>query len=142
MNIIEFEIDGVAAPQLRPRATRTAKGIKLYDPPKSKVYKNTVKLISQSYMKRNHLQPLTGALEVNLEFYFKPPSSYTKKRLNAIHKGEELYIKKPDADNLAKAVTDAMNNIVYHDDAQITIMTISKDYAARNYAKVRVKSIE
>lgn len=128
--------------QGRPRAAKMGKGVRLYDPPKSKIYKEIVKRISEGHMRRNDLKPFTEALRVDLEFYFMPPKSYSRKRINAIYEGEELYTKKPDADNLAKAVTDAMNGVVYNDDAQITVMTISKDYSNRDYVKVRVRNIE
>ena len=43
--------------------------------------------------------------------------------------GEILPCKKPDVSNIAKAVEDALNGLVYEDDAQICSLTVSKCYA-------------
>lgn len=140
--IIHFTIDGRAEPQGRPRATKMGNNIKLYDPPKSKAYKRVVGLIAQSYMSRNQLEPYTGALKVTLGFCFKPPKSYTQKRLKSIQDGTELYTKKSDIDNLAKAVTDGMNQITYHDDAQIVAMELTKQYADDDYTVVTIEPLQ
>lgn len=138
--MIEFEIDAVPVAQGRPRAVRMGNGVRLYDPQKSREYKEVVSLISRAYMRKNDLEPLSGALIVHLEFYFTPPKSYSKKRLKAIYEKKEFHTKKPDVDNLSKSVTDAMNKICYEDDAQIIAMTISKHYADKSYTKVKIEN--
>lgn len=141
--IIEFEIEGKAEPQGRPRATHTGigKGIRLYDPPKSKAYKQVVGLKGRAHMARNHLEAHTEPLRVTLGFYFKPPKSYTKKRLKAIESKRELHVKKPDSDNLAKAVTDALNTICYKDDSQIVELIIRKEYSCKDYTSIKIEPI-
>lgn len=44
-------------------------------------------------------------------------------------KGGEEMTSRPDIDNLYKAVTDALNGIVYRDDSQITRAIMRKQYA-------------
>ena len=139
--MIYFKIEGKPVPQGRPRAVRMGKGVRMYDPPKSKAYKQVVGLKGRSYMARNHLAPYTEPLRVTLGFYFKPPKSYTKKRLKAIESKYELYIKKPDVDNLAKGVCDALNKICYEDDSQIVEMNIKKQYADRDYTTVKIEKV-
>lgn len=39
---------------------------------------------------------------------------------------------RPDADNVAKAVTDALNGIAYRDDAQVVDLTVRTVYAERD----------
>src|SRR5699024_5221872 len=107
--MIHIEIEGKAEPQGRPRAVRMGEGVRMYDTSKSKAYKRVVTLKGSSYMAKNHLDAYTEPLRVTLGFYFKPPKSYSKKRLKAIESKYELYIKKPDVDNLAKGVCDALN---------------------------------
>jgi hypothetical protein len=34
----------------------------------------------------------------------------------------------PDVDNVAKSITDALNSVLYHDDKQIVLMTVTKTY--------------
>ena len=139
--MIHFEIEGKAEPQGRPRAVRMGAGVRMYDPPKSKAYKQVVSLKGRSYMARNHLEPYTEPLKVTLEFYFKPPKSYSKKRLKAIESKQELFTKPGDVDNYAKAVCDALNKICYEDDSQIVEMNIKKQYADRDYTTVKIEKV-
>ena len=58
---------------------------------------------------------------------FKIPSS-----LSEIKKGftvGKYRAKKPDIDNIAKYYLDAMNNVVYFDDAQVVALNIVKKYS-------------
>ena len=84
---------------------------------------------------------LTGALEVECNFYFKAPKSYPKKKVLLAIKGMLHFVKKPDVDNLFKGVTDSLNGVVYEDDRFITHAIISKEYAEEDYIKVRVKEL-
>ena len=60
------------------------------------------------------------AIEVELIFTLPRPKSLPKKVTH--------HIKKPDIDNLCKAVLDAMNGIIYKDDSQVWKLTASKCY--------------
>ena len=44
--------------------------------------------------------------------------------------GQILPTKKPDADNIAKVICDALNGVAYGDDAQICKLCVSKRYQA------------
>ena len=135
---MQIIIDGPAVPQGRPRAVRAGSGVRMYDPPKSRNYKEVVKLKCRSYMSRNQIKTITGPLALHLTFYFKPPKSYSKKRIEAIRKREELFTKKPDLDNLAKSILDGMNGTVFVDDAQIVYMSLQKEYADRDYVVAEI----
>ena len=139
---IHFVIEGRAQPQGRPRAVRMGAGVRMYDPPKSKAYKQMVTAKVRSYMKINGIQTITEPLAVHLNFYFTPPKSYSKKRIRAIEAKEELFTKKPDLDNLAKSILDSCNNLLFKDDSQIVGLTIGKHYGHEDYVDVEVKIIE
>jgi crossover junction endodeoxyribonuclease RusA len=66
---------------------------------------------------------LTGPLEMNLTFVMPRP-----KRLKL--GGREPYDRKPDLDNMEKAVMDALNERIYVDDSQVCSKTSKKWYAA------------
>ena len=140
--MIHFKIEGKPVPQGRPRAVRMGAGVRMYDPPKSKVYKQMVAAKVRSYMKINGIQTITEPLAVHLNFYFTPPKSYSKKRIQAIEAKEELFTKKPDLDNLAKSILDSCNNLLFEDDSQIVGLTISKHYGHEDYVDVKVQIIE
>lgn len=70
---------------------------------------------------------------------FEPPKSISnKKRLELI---EEVinYTKKPDIDNIAKIILDALNGIAYKDDNQICVLEIVKKYSYENKIIVKLE---
>ena len=50
--------------------------------------------------------------------------------------------KKPDSDNVAKAVLDSINGIAYKDDAYVVDLTVSKYYADEGFVKIRLEELE
>jgi Holliday junction resolvase RusA-like endonuclease len=70
------------------------------------------------------------------------PKSYSKKRTEACLSGLERPTKKPDWDNVAKSICDAMNGIVYQDDTQIVDAYVTKVYSANSGVDVGVKEIK
>ncbi|GAB0155922.1 hypothetical protein CHRYSEOSP005_11840 [Chryseobacterium sp. Alg-005] len=65
--------------------------------------------------------PFNTALKVKVTFIFPPLKNWTKKKLDALEAGTKFYkTTKPDlTDNLMKGTMDAMNGIVFTDDAVI-----------------------
>ena len=140
--MIHFKIEGRAQPQGRPRAVRMGAGVRMYDPPKSKAYKQVVAAKVRSYMKINGIEMLEDPLIVHLNFYFKPPKSYTKKKLKLIEDGKLHYTKSVDADNLAKGVLDSCNKLLFKDDSQVVELNITKQYGKEDYVDVKVEVIK
>ena len=83
----------------------------------------------------NFVQTYTDAIKLAV------PKSYSKKRTEACLNGLERPTKKPDWDNVAKSICDAMNGIVYQDDTQIVDAHVTKVYAANSGVDVGVKQI-
>lgn len=112
---IEFVVPGRPVPMARPRVT--ARGT--YTPRECREYKKLVACIAKSVMNGNDYRMFeSGPLECRVRFIFPLPK--TRKNPWATSR--------PDLDNLYKAVTDAMNGIVYKDDAQIVRASIEKAY--------------
>lgn len=80
-------------------------------------------------------------LALEIEVYIKPPESTSKKKLELMLKGDILPTKKPDTDNIAKAVLDSLNAVAYADDKQICDLHITKYYSDREYMKITIKAI-
>ncbi|CXT32732.1 Phage protein [Staphylococcus aureus] len=82
---------------------------------------------------------LENALKIELEFYFTPPKSWSKKKkTQAIG---QLKVTKPDIDNLMKTVLDACNNYLWKDDNQIAEITSSKRYGIEPKIIIRIEEI-
>jgi Holliday junction resolvase RusA-like endonuclease len=75
---------------------------------------------------------------VRIDAYKGIPKSWTRaKRLRAMD-GLEIP-GKPDLDNVAKAVLDALNGVVYADDVQVTRLLVTKQYSMEPRLVVTVK---
>lgn len=117
-----FKIPGEPQGKARPRVTRHG----TYTPPKTRAYESKVE--AAYIWQVGKVRPINGAVEVAIVAYFSIPKSYTKKKRAEIAQGRCPVLKKPDCDNIAKAVTDALNGIAYKDDAQITSLTVAKNW--------------
>lgn len=71
-----------------------------------------------------------GPVILTVVSFLPIPASWSKKRRDAALNGEIAPTCKPDADNLMKGVADALNGIVYRDDAQVVSGHSTKHYAA------------
>lgn len=126
--MIEFTVPGEPVAQGRPRFSTRGSFVKAYDPAKSKDYKAYVKLVAMAAMNERSLKPLDGAIAVSIKAFVSVPKSKSKKfRQNAL-KWLERPTKKPDCDNIAKILLDAMTGIVYEDDKQIIRLVVEKFY--------------
>lgn len=119
--IATFTIPGEPTAKGRPRVTRYG----TYTPKETVAYENLVKLM---YREKYHNKMLEGALMGMVTCYFPVPKSMPKYKRKLVESGQLHPTKKPDCDNLAKAVFDALNGIAYKDDSQIVHMICTKVY--------------
>ncbi|MGB1226457.1 MAG: RusA family crossover junction endodeoxyribonuclease [Poseidonibacter sp.] len=68
-------------------------------------------------------------LEMEINYYIKLPK-LSSIRTKILH--ETPHVFKPDLDNLVKATKDALNGLVYYDDAQVFSLTINKYFTSDN----------
>ncbi|MCG1009240.1 RusA family crossover junction endodeoxyribonuclease [Salinicoccus sp. ID82-1] len=140
--MIEFKVEGKPVPQPRPRVYQTKEGkSKAVNSRQSVTYKRLVKLTAKSNMNKQRLTIAECPIAVHLTFVFTPPKSYTKKKLKAIQEGALRYQKKPDLDNLAKGILDALNQTVYKDDSQIVELNVKKQYGDTDHVLIQVKEM-
>ena len=83
-------------------------------------YKQAIRL---AYVKAGG-EVLEGPVSVRIVCWFDRPKSHSKKR----RREREPKTTKPDADNLAKGIGDALNEIAYNDDGQVYRLTVEKWY--------------
>ena len=67
-------------------------------------------------------------VEMYITAHFPIPKSTTKKDRERIRNKELFPIKKPDSDNIAKVICDALNGVAYHDDTQVVKLEVRKAY--------------
>lgn len=115
-------IIGIPVPQGRPRFAVVGGFPRVYDPPKSRKWKEDIRLQAISVKNREKWQTIEREIPVYMDitFYMPKPKSCPKSRI--------FPTVKPDLDNVEKAIKDALNGVLYVDDAQVCEVHKKKVY--------------
>jgi Holliday junction resolvase RusA-like endonuclease len=136
-------IPGVPVAQGRPRAFRTKAGaIRTFDPAKSRNWKAMAHEHMRAAMDQAGMAaPFAGAVLCRVFAVFTCPKSDWRKRARI----RRCHAKRPDAENVAKAVLDAATGVIWLDDAQVAELSVSKVIGAQGeapYVQVTVQALE
>ena len=131
---MEVKIEIPGKPQAKQRAYVPKFG-KAFTKRETALYENLVKLAYSTQT----TYTFTGAVEIVINIMVKPPESTSKKKYQEMIDGKILPVKRPDVDNVAKSITDALNKIAYNDDSQITYMLVKKRYAEKDGVLVYIR---
>lgn len=130
---MKFIVNGKPTGKGRPRLSRWG----VYTPNKTVAYENLVKF---SYLQATDDKLVNCAIKIKIWAYFEPPKSISKKKYNELI--GKAYTKKPDIDNIGKAILDALNGIAYEDDNQIAELVVHKTYDKKARAVIDIEKIE
>lgn len=86
-------------------------------------------------------KPLEGPVKLTMAFFFPIPKSASKMLRQQMLNRVVLPCKKPDADNLAYLITNALKGILYLDDKQICAEHIYKFYGLKEKTVIVVEPI-
>lgn len=120
---IIIRLDGAPQGKGRPRFVRSSG--RAFTPAATRSYEAALRYAAQVAM--GNRPPLTGPVEVAVYAGFPIPKSLPKRDLARAVNGEIRPTKKPDADNLMKCM-DALNQVVWADDAQVVEAHVRKYY--------------
>jgi Holliday junction resolvase RusA-like endonuclease len=120
----------------RPRGTKDGH---FYTPEKTRSYEAALKYAAQQVM--GDRAPMIGPLGMNMRIIVPIAQSWSKIRQKAAKTGAEMPTKKPDIDNVQKML-DALNLIVWVDDAQIVDTHVVKRYGEKPGLWVDVFRVE
>lgn len=127
---VTFTVPGVPVGKGRPRFTKDGHA---HTPQKTREYENKVVQCWQCQSGKGFAAGVPLKAEIN--GYFPIPKSLSKKRRAALD--GTPHIKRPDADNVAKAILDALNGHAYNDDSAIASLTVWK-YQTTGASRVEV----
>ena len=134
---VRFTVPGQPVPQGRPRFT-TKPFVRTYDPPKSAKYKRKVKTFAEKVAPE---KPLQGELYAEVLIFKETLSSFSKKKKAAAEAGTLRPITKPDADNYAKGILDAVKGVIWEDDGQVVDLVTRKFYSEIPRAEITIREI-
>ena len=132
---INFFIPGVPVAKGRPRMTKTGH---TYTPKKTEEYEELVKL---SYATACGNLITDKPVAVNILFRMPIPKSCSKKQVTEMEANLQKPAKRPDIDNLIKAVLDGLNGVAYFDDKQVVAISAAKVYGAVSGTKVSIDEL-
>jgi Holliday junction resolvase RusA-like endonuclease len=122
-NRIQFDVIGKPYGQKRPRAFRRGKFLGIYAPKENVEYSVKVVNAFNKVGKKYDDVPLV----IEIQAFFKKPKLTKKEQALNLPKNK-FPTKKPDGDNIAKAILDSLNQVAYHDDSYVTELSVSKYY--------------
>lgn len=102
-------------------------------------FRNAVIAFAAQAMQRYTL--LEGPVAMTVISIIPVPDSWSEKKRAAALAGQIRPASKPDADNLAKGVSDALNKVVYRDDAQIVDLRSIKFYGAKPEVQIAISEV-
>lgn len=116
MTTVAFTVPGEPQGKGRPRIVRVGGFSRMATPPKTAAYESLVALAASQAMAG---QPLfEGPCRIDVTMVCGIPASWSDRKRAAAMSRDILPAKKPDADNILKAVYDGINGVVWKDDVQ------------------------
>lgn len=133
---VKFSIEGNPQGKARPRFSRGH----AYTPDETRKYETMTAFLYRRAANGVFFSQKTP-LSVTILVFFAAPKNTSKKKKEVMLNGGAFPVRKPDADNIAKIILDALNGTAYHDDAQIVQLSVRKQYAEKNSVEVTLEDI-
>ena len=131
---IEFTVPGRPQGKDRPRASLQGGRVHTYTTNRTRVYEDEVR---KGYLEATKDKFFGDEISVAIIAFFSIPKTAKKADREQMTKGAMYPRIKPDSDNIAKVVCDALNGVAYDDDKQIVDLSVYKRYTV-NEAHVQV----
>ncbi len=132
-----FVLSGNPIPQKQTRFTCQGGFPRAYDPSKK-----DLEMIRWQVKPFAPQTPLQGPISLSLFFFLPIPKSASKARRDQMMRRIILPVVKPDEDNLAYIVTNALKKLVYEDDSQVCEKHVYKVYDVCPRTEIVVKVIQ
>ena len=144
--MITLKVLGEPMGKQRPRATFVAGHATIYTPKKTQSYE--ARFASAYAESHGDIPPTSEAISVEIRAFFSlAKADFTSKgepnkKGTAKLNGEIRPTKKPDCDNIAKAVLDGLNGVAFMDDSQVVELSIQKGYSLQPRVEVDIIPVE
>lgn len=134
--MFQFTVYGIPVPQKQTRFAFQGGHPHAYDP--SKKDKERIQWQIKPLAPK---EPILGPVELTIVFFLPIPKSTSSKKRAAMLNRVILPNVKPDEDNLAYIVTNALKKLVYDDDKQVCVKHVYKLYGAEPRTVIIVRPI-
>lgn len=136
---LSFFAQGLPKGQPRVRACRRGHHSGTYDPGTADAWKAIVRLEAKAAWDGAQFE---GAVRAQLNFFFpRPKGHFNKNGLKEL--APTRHTGRPDSDNLAKAVLDALTNLgLWRDDSQVSTLLVVKSYSNNGASGAQIEIAE
>lgn len=133
---MRFVVPGTPKGKARPRVCFKGNRAWAYTPKVTRTYESEIK----KHALKSGIKKKVGNVSIEISAIFKIPKSTSKTKSKQMLEGQIRPTKKPDMDNIAKTVLDALNGIAYDDDKQVCTLKISRWYGMEEKLIIDIKS--
>jgi len=135
---IYFVVYGEPYGKGRPRASSRGGFVRMYTPAPTLAYEAEIAKLATAA--RGDWPVMATPMSLRVIAHHAIPKSWSKrKQLQALD--GQLIPGKPDLDNVAKAVLDALNGVIYEDDKQVIKLVAEKKYSTEPRVEVYVHEV-
>ena len=92
--------------------------------------------------KRKQTELTHEPISMTIRADYEIPKSFSKKKQIEALSGKLRPRTKPDLDNIAKIVCDALNKVAYYDDNQVIDLHVTKFYSNQPKLVIRLKEVK
>lgn len=139
INAIAFTVPGEPQGKGRARVGKVGNHARMFTPAKTVAYEGLIAHAAAQAMRG--APPLLGACRLEVDIVCTVPASWSAKKRAQALAGQIQPAKKPDCDNVIKAVADGINGVVWRDDVQAVQGGWSKRYGETPGLWVRVAEV-
>jgi crossover junction endodeoxyribonuclease RusA len=137
--VITYEIEGIPRPQGSKR--HIGGGVMLESSKYVANWRAYAKLKAVEAMRTVQRIEKPHGVQLEVAFVFdRPLKHFTKKGLRS--EAPKYYTIVPDADKVLRALLDSMSGVVFGDDSQVCVLSVSKTYGKAPTTIVRVSKVE
>jgi Holliday junction resolvase RusA-like endonuclease len=107
---------------------------RMYTPQKTVAFEAAVLKAGKPFL----LAPIEGPVRLRIVAYFEMPRSWSKRKKAQMD--GQYHTQKPDADNVMKAVKDALDEVAWNDDCQVADVRAVKRWSRYGETFVKVEA--
>lgn len=138
---VKFTIEGPPKAKGRPVFSRRGNFVNVRTPEQTVLYENLIKIEYKQQVGTFRFEK-GQPLDCRIKAFFPIPQSVSNKKKQQMKEGLIRPTKKPDNDNIEKVISDALNGIAFHDDAQIVDNQTRKFYSEHPRVEVSISNIK
>lgn len=136
MLTITFTSYGEPVAKQRPKFFRRGNFVGTYTPDKTRAAEGDIRSAS---MATKPASLILGPITIFISAYKSIPKSLSKEKRKLAIEGTFRPITRPDWDNYAKLVCDALNQVYWKDDSQVVSAVVEKYYAAEPRTEIQIQ---